>query len=328
MKRSMVTFLLILSLLKVDGQTHAEEHYEFDRLHKMMKGYYNRGLYYKAVLYPDSLEGNKYVKADSYYFFARIYALSNEFHKTLFNLEKAVKGGITKIQIEQMYDLDGFRESNLHMIYETNYDKWHQEFLLVEQSLVLDSAYLKEIKKIEATYSQSIKVRRVDGDDVYEVNDSAKYYQTRISVDSMRFYSLVELILERGFPTHALIGEEFFTFSRHLRYDIPDNYDANAKDWLKIKAMIFVEMKNGTIYPFYYAAIEDYICRSRSQPFVYGIINTVYNKFIGTSGKTAQYENPEELNVRRKAVGLCSIQLEMWSEARELPESLKEVNFK
>ena len=36
------------------AQNYAEEHYQYDRLHKMMKGYYNRGLYHKAVLYPDS----------------------------------------------------------------------------------------------------------------------------------------------------------------------------------------------------------------------------------------------------------------------------------
>jgi hypothetical protein len=34
-----------------------------------------------------------------------------------------------------------------------------------------------------------------------------------------------------------------------------------------------------------------------------------------------------ELNVRRRAVGLCSIQLEMWSEARALPLSLNEIVF-
>jgi hypothetical protein len=139
---------------------------------------------------------------------------------------------------------------------------------------------------------------------------------------------LFELFLERGFPTHKLIGKEFFTFSRHLRYDIPDNYDENCEDWQKVKKMILDEIDKGTIYPFYYAVIEDYISWGRSQPFIYGTIKSVYNKFVGASGKTAKYENPEELNVKRRSVGLCSIQLEMWSEARELPESLKEVIFK
>ena len=54
MKVIIVISILILAFLKMDAQTHAEEHYEYDRLHKTMKGYYNRGLYHKAVLYPDS----------------------------------------------------------------------------------------------------------------------------------------------------------------------------------------------------------------------------------------------------------------------------------
>jgi hypothetical protein len=325
MKVIIVILILILAFLKMDAQTHAEEYYEYDRLHKTMKGYYNRGLYHKAVLYPDSLKGNKYVDATSYYFFARIYSLSNEFDKTLFNLEKAVKGGVTKTQIEQMYDLDGFRESNFHIIYETNYDKWHKEYLVLMEEIVFDSVYIKEIQKINKEYSRNIKVRRVDGDDVYEVKDSANYYHTRKRVDSLRFYSLVELVLERGFPTHKLIGKEFFTFSRHLRYDIPDNYDENCEDWQKVKKMILDEIEKGTIYPFYYAAIEDYMQRRLNKPKLYGTITSRYN---GISGKSVQFENPEELNVRRRSVGLCSIQLEMWSEARELPESLKEVIFK
>ena len=131
--RLILFILLLIGCFKIEAQTHAEEHYEYDRIFKTMKGYYNRGLYHKAVLYPDSLTGNKYVDASTNYFIARVYALSNEFDQTLIYLEKAVKQGITKTQIERMYDLDGFRESNMHIIYEMNYDKWHQEFLIKEQ---------------------------------------------------------------------------------------------------------------------------------------------------------------------------------------------------
>jgi hypothetical protein len=326
MKVIIVILILILAFLKMDAQTHAEEYYEYDRLHKTMKGYYNRGLYHKAVLYPDSLKGNKYVDATSYYFFARIYSLSNEFDKTLFNLEKAVKGGVTKTQIEQMYDLDGFRESNFHIIYETNYDKWHKEYLVSEGDLKLDSTYLNRLNIIANQYDELGKELwiKIVNDSVIYSADSTGRYGARIKEDSL-FYLMTTLIVENGFPTKKRIGKMFYKFSRNLQYQIPDEYDIENENWITIKAMIFTEIEKGTIYPFYYAAIEDYMQRRLNKPKLYGTITSRYN---GISGKSVQFENPEELNVRRRSVGLCSIQLEMWSEARELPESLKEVIFK
>tara|TARA_B100000809_G_scaffold119529_1_gene117774 strand:+ start:6977 stop:7885 length:909 start_codon:yes stop_codon:yes gene_type:complete len=302
----------------VDAQTHAEEHYEYDRLHKTMKGYYNRGLYHKAVLYPDSLKSNKYVDATSYYFFARIYSLSNEFDKTLFNLEKAVKGGITKTQIEQMYDLDGFRESNMHILYESNYDKWHEEYLVAEQGLILDSIYYRELDSMNILFTKlgrELWVKIIKDSVIYST-DSVGRYVARIREDSL-FYEMTTLIIKNGFPTKKRIGEIFYKVSRNVRHQMPDDYDVENKDWFTIKAMIFAEMKTGKLKPFYYALIEDRIELNKNKVQKFGTIP--YN---------LKFKNPEELNIRRKAVGLCSIQLEMWSEARELPKSLKEVNFK
>jgi hypothetical protein len=327
MRITTLVILLMMSLLKTNAQNYAEEHYQYDRLHKTMKGYYNRGLYHKAVIYPDSLEGNRYVTAKSYFLFARVYSLSNEFDKTLYHLEHAVKRGVTNTQIEQMYDLDAFRESHLHIIYEMNYTVWHQAYLQKVNEVKFDSLVIKEIQKITDEYAQNIKIRRVDGDDVYEVKDSAAHYATRIRLDSIRFCAIVRLTLKNGFPTRRTIGKEFGAYSRYLRYDMPANYDENGKDWQRIKAMIFTEIGKGTIYPFYYAAIEDYMRYRKRRPQWYGTMNYIYKSSIDyTNG--VQFENPEELNVRRRSVGLCSIQLEMWSEARELPESLKGVIFK
>ena len=323
-----VFILFVFFLPKADAQTHAEEHYKYDRIYNTMLGYYNRGLYHKAVIYPDSLEGNKYVDAGSYYFFARVYSLSNEFDQTLSNLEKAVKGGITKDQIEKMYDLDGFRESNMHILYETNYDKWHQEYLDLESSIAFDSVYIKEIQKISQEYSNNLKIRRADGDEIIEVEDSLRFYSTTKRLDSLSFYAMVSLTLDKGFPTYRMIGKEYYKYTRYLRYNMPKYYDENCEDWQKVKAMIFAEIEKGTIYPFYYAAIEDYMRRGTKKPQLYGTITSRYNSFISISGKSLQFENPEELNVRRRSVGLCSIQLKMWSEARDLPLSLKEVQFK
>ncbi len=311
----------------MNAQSHAEEYYEFDRINKTMKGYYNRGLYHKAVMYPDSLEGNKYLNAASYFMFARVYSLSNEFGKTLANLEKAVKGGVSRTQIERMYDLDAFRESNMNIIFESNFDKWRKEFLLSQEEVVLDSAYIKAIRKIDGEYAANFELRKVDGDEVYFVKDSLSHYTKRESLDSIRFQSLVDLTVRKGFPTKRTIGKEFYRYSRYLRYNMPDDYDENCADWQRVKTMIFTEMEKGTVYPFYYAALEDKIRLSKKQVQVYGTMPMMY---IGNNdvSNSLQFENPEELNMRRRSVGLCSIQLEMWSEARELPESLKEVEFK
>ena len=325
--RLILFILLLIGCFKIEAQTHAEEHYEYDRIFKTMKGYYNRGLYHKAVLYPDSLTGNKYVDASTNYFIARVYALSNEFDQTLIYLEKAVKQGITKTQIERMYDLDGFRESNMHIIYEMNYDKWHQVHLIKEQSIAFDSVYIKEIQNISKIYSNNLKLRKVEGDEIIWVEDSTNYYHTRKRLDSAIFYAIVDLTIEKGFPTYRTIGKEYYNYSRYLRYNMPDDYDDNCEDWQKIKAMIYAEIEKGTIYPFYYAAIEDIIRLGGKQPQLYGTMNYIYKSSINYLNR-AQFENPEELNIRRRTVGLCSIQLEMWSEARELPASLKEIVFK
>tara|TARA_B100000809_G_scaffold266671_1_gene330628 strand:+ start:1943 stop:2923 length:981 start_codon:yes stop_codon:yes gene_type:complete len=325
--RISIFILLLTAFFTSEAQTHAEEHYEYDRLYKMIEGYYNRGLYHKSALYPDSLEGNKYVNASSNYFFARVHALGNEFDRTLFYLEKAVKQGITKKQIEQMYDLDGFRESHLNIVYEINYDKWHQEYIEKENSLVLDSIYIKEIQKISDEYSINLKIRKVDGDEIIEVKDSLRFYTTSKRLDSLSFVTMVQLTVTKGFPTYRSIGKEFYRYSRYLRYNILDDYDVNGEDWQRVKEMILEEIVKGTIYPFYYAAIEDRIRLGTRQPQLYGTVPVIFNSRTDLSNGI-QYENSEELNIRRRAVGLCSIQLDLWSRARELPESLKKIKFK
>ncbi|NQX99209.1 MAG: hypothetical protein HRT73_15220 [Flavobacteriales bacterium] len=325
--RKLIIITFLFTSYFSEAQSFSEEHYQYDRVYKTMLGYYNRGLYHKAVEYPDSLIGNKYLNGSTNYFIARVYALGNEFDKTLFFLEKAVKKGITKKQIGRMYDLDAFRESNMNIIYELNYDKWHQEYLLSKEDLVLDSLYIKEIEKIQDEYSKNLTIRRADGDEIIEVKDSLRFYHTTKRLDSLSFFVMIELMLEKGFPTYKTVGKGFYTCSRYLRYNIPDDYDVNCADWQKIKAMIFTEIEKGSIYPFYYAAIEDRIRLGSKQSQLYGTMIVIHSR--SKDGRNSiQYEKPEELNIRRRAVGLCSIQLEMWSRAIELPLSLKEIDFK
>ena len=324
---SIILILLACFWSNLGAQTSVEEYYQFDSIYKTTLGYYNRGLYHKAALCPESLAENRYVNATTNYFFARVFSLSNEFDKTLEYIEKAVELGVTKSQIEKMYDLDGFRESNLNIVYEMNYDKWHQEYLLSQENVQLDSVYIKEIRKIRKDYSNKLKLRKIEGDEIIWVEDSTNYYLTTKKLDSLSFHAIVDLTLEKGFPTTKTIGKDYYWYSRILRYNMPVEYDENCDDWKKIKKSIHAEMKKGTVYPFYYAAIEDNLKVSRKQPQIYGTIPVVYSGNKDVSD-VLQFENPEELNIRRRVIGLCSIQLELWSQARELPKSLKGVQFK
>ena len=325
--KSVILILLLTCSFLSKAQTHAEEHYQFDSIYKTTLGYYNRGLYHKAALYPEYLAENRYVNATTNYFFARVFALSNEFDKTLEHLEKAVKGGITKTQIERMYDLDGFRESNLHIIYEMNYGKWHQEYIDSEEETVLDSVYINQLKEIRE-WKSDFEVRTwytQDGDVMY-IEDSSVIEPNRKQQDSV-FYFTMELVLEKGFPIRKRVGEQFNYFSRRLGYSLPKEFSLENKKWKKIKTMIFIEMEKGNLKPFYYAVLEDNIRSARNQNQLNGTINYFY-KDSKDKTNAVVYENPDELNIRRRAVGLCPIQLELWSEARELPESLKGVKFK
>ncbi|MGB0882611.1 MAG: hypothetical protein ACPGSO_06625 [Vicingaceae bacterium] len=326
----MKKFLFILIVLvvlspKVNAQNYAEEHYQFDSIYKTIEGYYNRGLYFKAAQLPEKLKDNRYVNASVHFFFARVYSLSNEFDKTLFSLKNAVERGISKEYINQMYDLDNFRKSNLNVIFESSYPSWHQTYL--DKRLTLDSNYIKEIRTIRQRYKADLKMKDIDGNEVVEIKDSLNFYKIKNKFDSLCFNSVVNLTLERGFPIKKKIGRDYYWYSSILRYNMPVSYDVNTKDWLKIKKMINSEMQKGTVLPYYYAAIEDNKRVSRKKPQLYGTTLIVYSGNKDVS-HLLEFENPEELNLRRKSVGLCSIQLELWSKARELPESLKNVEFK
>ncbi|MBX2959596.1 MAG: hypothetical protein KF732_06520 [Flavobacteriales bacterium] len=119
MRFFVLLFFIILEIAAI-GQNLAEEHYCFDTNYKTMKGYYHRGLYQKATEYVDSLKDNRFVDKHELYLIARIYSLNNEFDKVLIYLEKAVKKGITKKEIESMYDFDNFKKHHSYVIFNLN----------------------------------------------------------------------------------------------------------------------------------------------------------------------------------------------------------------
>lgn len=296
-----------------------------------MQGYYNRGLYQQATQYIDSLKDNRYVNGSTFYFFSRIYSLNNEFDKTLFHLEKAVKRGITKEQIERMYDLDKFKDSHLYIVFELNYDKWHQEYLVNESNFELDSIYINEIRNIRAKVLE-IRYKSViteDGDEIYELRDSPEIYLKAKKQDSINFYDLSELIILKGFPTAKVVG------TKTLRYvsEILDNYVEYYNSlplWQQVKKIILDEITAGHLKPYFLAMLEDLYLFKTNQPIKYA---TQINYFKQVQNEIVKYknlevENPEELNIRRKSIGLCPIEIEYWSLAKELPKSLQNVKFK
>lgn len=322
-------FTLVIFFLPfwVSSQSFAEEHYHFDVNQKMMKGYYNRGLYQEATQYVDSLEGNRYVSGVTNYFIARVYSLNNQFDKTLTYLEKAVKGGIVKSDIEKMYDLDKFRESHLYIVFELNYEKWRQEYLDKISSVQFDSLYIKELEVIKAKVYKNRywgKEKKYGGES-FDSKDSLARFAIKLKQDSVNFNGLVSLILERGFPTYRKVGGTAFDAINILRHDLIEGYSIKGSAWEKIKPMITKEMELGRLKPFILGQLEDRDRVTEEKPQVYYTVLWFYmpqNEIIAT------VDNPKELNIRRKSIGLCPIQVEYWAQAQELPSTLQTVEFK
>jgi hypothetical protein len=324
--RLVVTLFIFFLSITVDAQSFAEQHYQFDVNYKMMQGYYNRGLYQEATQYVDSLKGNRYVNGQVYYFFARVYSLNNQFDKSLFYLEKAVKRGTTKADVEKMYDLDKFRESHLNIVFELNFDKWHQEYLSWAAELQIDSVYYKEIEtlKILAYHTRYVKAEKVDGDDVFVLKDSIDIAEIE-KQDSINFEKLTALILEKGFPTYRKVGGAAFDAIRMLESNFIERFNDGDSKWEKIKPLIIKEVEKGNLKPFIYGRLEDSYNGISKNPQLY--LHPIYTN-NDYKGRFKEIVKPEELNIRRKSIGLCPIEIEFWSLALELPLSLQEIKFK
>ncbi|MCB9361318.1 MAG: hypothetical protein H6588_08455 [Flavobacteriales bacterium] len=321
-------FTLIISILSVvaSAQSFAEQHYQYDVNYKMMQGYYNRGLYQEATQHIDSLKDNRYVNGQDYYFFARVYSLNNEFDKSLFYLEKAVKGGTTKSDVERMYDLDKFRESHLNIVFELNYDKWHQEYLSWVAKLKIDSVYYKEIELIKQKgfLSRYKKSEKIDGDDVFVLKDSIDLIEVD-KQDSINFEDLTDLIVRKGFPTYKKVGGAAFEVIIMLKNRFINGFNDADSKWVRIKPLLLKELELGNLKPFIYGEFEDRARVTEKRPQLY----LTSGSFVGNRlVEVDLIEKPEELNIRRKSIGLCPIEIEYWSSARELPLSLQEVKFK
>ena len=321
-----VTFFIFVLSISVNAQSFAEQHYQFDVNYKMMHGYYNRGLYQEATQYVDSLRDNRYVNGQVYYFFARVYSLNNEFDKSLIYLEKAVKRGTTKTAIERMYDLDKFRESHLNIVFELNYDKWYQEYLDWVGKIEIDSVYYKEIMEINSLSNNSRykRVETIDGDIVYELKDSIEVAAIE-KQDSINFEELTDLFLEKGFPTYKRVGGAAFDAIRMLESNFIVGFNESSSKWEKIKSLIIKEIELGNLKPFIYGRLEDSYNGISKNPLLY--LSPIYSH-MEFEGSVKEIVKPEELNIRRKSIGLCPIEIEFWSLAKELPLSLQEIKFK
>ena len=332
MKKYFLLFILIAFVYNaIKAQEYAEEHYHFNTYYNTMLGFYNYGEDNNAANFADTIKTNyKKLNKRTLFLIARVYANNVDYINTIEFLEKAVKKGTTKTSIERSYDLDLFRENNLYLILESNYDKWHQEYLDAEKSIQLDSNYIKKINTFNKIYDDAryhLHARK-KGDSTYFPSDSTTRHTARIIVDSL-FYKMLDLVIENGFPTTARvgrkIGESYYPFSKRFLYEVPDSFSLENPKWIIVKKMITEEMSNGNLKPFFYASFMDNYRLSKNEPQLYGTINYVYNY---NAINYLEYENPEELNIRRRAVGLCSIQLKLWSAAQDLPPALQNITFK
>ncbi|MBE7441740.1 MAG: hypothetical protein HS119_04730 [Flavobacteriales bacterium] len=332
--RYIVIIFIVLLEVTVYGQSFAEEHYRFDTNYKTMKGYYHRGLYQKATEYVDSLKDNRFVGKYELYLIARIYSLNNEFDKVLIYLEKAVKKGITKKEIESMYDFDNFRKHHSYVIFNLNYDKWHKIYLDELLTLSIDSAYYNQIIGMHkaSLKARKFKVTFVDGDEVYEEynkQDSLSQYQSMIAEikqDSINFYQLAELIQTKGFPTSKKVGDAYETASLILKYKSQhiEKFNEPNSIWVQIKEKIELEQNEGNLPPIYLAYLSDVSKYHLGLPQVY----LTFKKSSFCKDNKNCIENPKKLNELRKSVGLCSIELEFWVDAIDFPKEIEELMYK
>ena len=323
MNKKIIVFLFLVSGLKsINAQNYIEESYRFNVNYSLMVGFYHRGEYVNAAQYSDSLIGNHFLTKYSTFFIAKVYACDFDYLKTMEFLEKSVKLGITKEQIEITYDLEGFLESNKSIILELNYNKWHQEYLNSTKNISLDTSYINSIAALHKSYQKANHTTTyfTKNDSIYRLHDSLTSYNFKDTVIQV-FNQTTDLIITKGFPTQETIGNEFFNFSRLLKYSMPNNYSLENPTWLKIKQLIGLEMAKGNIAPYYYATLLDQHLSNKKQPVRYATSNFYYPKNI-------KFEKPEELNIRRKSVGLEPITLHFWKKVKELPESLKNITFK
>lgn len=333
MRFFVLLFFIILKITAV-GQNFAEEHYRFDTNYKTLKGYYHRGLYHKAVEYVDSLKDNRFIDKQELYLISRIYSLNNDFDKALIYLEKAVKKGSTKKEVETMYDLDNFRNHHSYLIFNLNYEKWHNHYLQELSKLAIDSVYYKQIIGM---YKASLKARKykvtyVDGDEVYEEyekQDSLSQFQSmlaEIKQDSINFFQLAELIQTKGFPTRKKVGDAFETATNIVKYksQLIEKFNEPNSIWGPIIKSIELEQNQGNLPPNYLAFLTDVSKYDLGLPQVY----LTFLKSSCCKDNENCIENPKELNERRRSVGLCSIELEFWVDAIDFPKEIDLLMYK
>lgn len=325
--KKIVFILITMFSVNANAQTWAEEHYSYDTFNKMMTGYYNRGLYSEATNYIDSLQNNKFLSADDYFMFARINSLSNNFRVTLEFLEQAVKTGITKKGIENIYDMDNFRQSNMNILFELNYDNWHQDYILKEQVFneKIDNDYVSQILKLDSVRQQIFhdyfKTKSNQKDSLIASNKI-------LEQDSLNFLILTNLILEKGFPVKRRVGEKAFFMANKILFMNVDGLQNENSKWKQIKPIIQDEIKKEHLKPFYYAQLYEQYLFNNNQPKCYGTRIAYYRLLADVDVPQYEYENPEELNLRRKSVGLCKVEVECWAYAIDLPEPLQNIKFK
>lgn len=323
--KSIIFILLTTFGINANAQTWAEEHYAYDTYNKMMIGYYHRGLYSEATNYIDSLKNNQFLTADDYFMFARINSLNNNFRETLEFLEQAVKTGITKKLIEEIYDLDNFRQSNMNILFEVNYEIWHQDYMLKEQAFneKIDKDYTSQILKLD-----SLRLQILDDYVKTKTNqkDSLIAYNKLTEQDSLNFLALTDLIFEKGFPVKIKVGEKAFFIANKILLMNVEGLENENSVWKQIKPMIHKEINKQHLKPFYYAQLYEQYLFNTNQPKYYGTRVGYYRLLV--DAPQFEYENPEELNIRRKSVGLCKVEIECWAYAIDLPEALQNIKFK
>lgn len=322
MKKQLFILLSGLLFLPTFCQSQIEEIYKRNTFYATVLGYYNRAEYDKAIIYCDSLlqcSDNKYV-----YLHGRVAAANNDFNKATILLKQAIREGVTLQQIERNYDFDKYIETDYFASLKESYPTLHQHYLDSIDDLNLDEDYMKELDNllyVDQFIRKNGSIRKLAEDT--SVFKKTPNWIIEHLVDSLNFERLIELSREKGFPIPKNVRNNpaWVLLWHHRAEEFYEN-----SQWERIKPFIDKELKEGNLAPDFYAKFEDHYRYTKGFPQLYGSMCSYFRQ--SKNYDSLQFEKPEELNVRRRKIGLCSIEIEVWSFGMELPKSLKNIKFK
>lgn len=228
-------------------------------------------------------------------------------------LYEGTRKGLSFERINDM-NLSGFKKSELWLTFISKKDSIY-------------SSYQNSLDKewIDAINNMKYMDQKVRSSYLNLSTDSVKNSElTKLlmsTIDSLNFETLLALTKKKGFPTTETVGyygiNNIWLLLWHHR---GIEYYKNPM-WIEIKPYIIDAMKNGKLRLDFLSTFEDYYAVELKQPMCYGTMFSYYRYF--PEYNSIQVLDVNQIDERRKQIGLCPIELHLESLELPLPLGLK-----